>query len=102
MGTSGLMSGDGKRGGVSASAPALVLDSTTLAQGNPEAGEIEEGAVGAILMPPEYDEWLDRGEAERPPTHLLRPFPETTLQIHPAITKVGNVRNQGIDLLDPP
>jgi len=28
MGTSGLMSGDGKRGGVSASAPALVLDST--------------------------------------------------------------------------
>jgi len=29
-GTSGLMSGDEKRGDVSASAPALVLDSTTL------------------------------------------------------------------------
>jgi len=56
----------------------------------------------AILMPPEYDEWLDRGETERPPTHLLRPFPETTLQIHPANPKIGNVRNQGIDLLDPP
>ena len=50
MGTSGLMSGDGKRGGVSASAPALVLDSTTPAQGNPEAGEVEEGAVGGEQM----------------------------------------------------
>jgi putative SOS response-associated peptidase YedK len=29
----------------------------------------------AILMPPEYDEWLDRGETERPPTRLLRPYP---------------------------
>jgi putative SOS response-associated peptidase YedK len=56
----------------------------------------------AILMPPEYDEWLDRGETERPPTHLLRPYPETTLQIHPANPKIGNVRNQGVDLLDPP
>jgi putative SOS response-associated peptidase YedK len=56
----------------------------------------------AILMPPEYDQWLDRGETERPPTHLLRPYPETTLQIHPANPKVGNVRNQGIDLLDSP
>ena len=50
MGTSGLMSGDGKRGGVSASAPALVLDSTTPSRGNPEAGEIEEGAVGGEPM----------------------------------------------------
>jgi hypothetical protein len=56
----------------------------------------------AILLPPEYDEWLDRGETERPPTHLLRPYPETTLQIHPANPKVGNVHNQGIDLLDLP
>ena len=56
----------------------------------------------AILMPPEYDQWLDRGETERPPTHLLCPYPETTLQIHPANPKVGNVHNQGINLLDPP
>jgi putative SOS response-associated peptidase YedK len=26
----------------------------------------------AILRPQDYDEWLDRGEVERPPTHLLR------------------------------
>lgn len=54
----------------------------------------------AILRPQDYDEWLDRGEVERPPTHLLRPFPETTLLIHAANPKVGNVRNQDIDLLD--
>jgi putative SOS response-associated peptidase YedK len=56
----------------------------------------------AILMSSEYDEWLDRGETEQPPTHLLRPYPETTLQIHPANPKVGNVHNQGVDLLNPP
>jgi putative SOS response-associated peptidase YedK len=53
-------------------------------------------------MPPEYDEWLDRGETEQPPTHLLRPYHETTLQIHPANPKIGNIRNQDVDLLDPP
>jgi putative SOS response-associated peptidase YedK len=30
----------------------------------------------AILSPQDYDEWLDRGEVERAPIHLLRPFPE--------------------------
>src|SRR6266851_5076128 len=32
--------------------------------------------MSAILSPQEYDEWFDRGEVERPPTHLLRPFPK--------------------------
>ena len=32
----------------------------------------------AILSPQDYDEWLARGEVERAPIHLLRPFPETT------------------------
>jgi putative SOS response-associated peptidase YedK len=54
----------------------------------------------AILRPQEYDEWLDRGEVERVPTHLLRAFPETTLQIDAANPKVGNVRNQDADLLE--
>jgi putative SOS response-associated peptidase YedK len=55
----------------------------------------------AILRPQDDDEWLDRGEVEGPPTHLLRPFPETTLRIHSANPKVGNVRNQDSDLLAP-
>jgi putative SOS response-associated peptidase YedK len=55
----------------------------------------------AILRSEDYDEWLDRGEVERPPTQLLRPFPETTLLIHSANPKVGNVRNQDSCLLAP-
>jgi len=55
----------------------------------------------AILSPEDYDEWLDRSEVERAPTHLLRPFPETTLEIYAANPKLGNVRNQEADLLEP-
>ena len=33
----------------------------------------------AILAPRDWDEWLDRGEVERPPTHLLRPWADTSL-----------------------
>jgi putative SOS response-associated peptidase YedK len=36
-----------------------------------------------------------------PAIHLLRPFPETTLQIHAANPGVGNVHNQDAALLDP-
>jgi putative SOS response-associated peptidase YedK len=53
-----------------------------------------------ILSPRDYDEWLDRAEVERPPTHLLRPFAESTLQIHLANPRVGNVRNQDVALLE--
>jgi len=54
----------------------------------------------AILAPRDYEEWLDRGETERPPTHLLHPLADTSLEIHLANPKAGNVRNQDIDLLD--
>lgn len=54
----------------------------------------------AILQPRDYDEWLDREAVERAPTHLLRPFTESTLLVHAASSRVGNVRNQDVDLLD--
>ena len=58
----------------------------------------------AILSPRDYDEWLDRGEIERPPVHFLRPYDappaEPYLQVTPANPKVGKVHNQDIDLLD--
>jgi putative SOS response-associated peptidase YedK len=55
----------------------------------------------AILRPQDYDEWLDRGQVERAPIHLLASFPENTLEMHAANPGVGNVRNQGADLLSP-
>ena len=54
----------------------------------------------AILAPAHYDEWLARDEVERPPLHLLRPWPDSNLLIHAASPRVGNVRNQDIALLD--
>lgn len=53
----------------------------------------------AILKLKDYDEWLDREEVERPPVHLLRPFDTAAMQIHHAHPEVGNVRNQGPELL---
>ena len=66
---------------------------------NPSTSSIHD-RMPAILNPRDYDEWLDRDEVERPPMHLLRSFPETTLQIHQAHPKVGNVRNQNVEMLD--
>ena len=58
----------------------------------------------AILSLRGYDEWLDRGEVERPPVHLLRlynaPPAGPYLQVTPANPKIGNMRNQHINLLD--
>jgi putative SOS response-associated peptidase YedK len=65
-----------------------------------EAMRTVHDRMPAILSLRDYDEWLDRREVERPPVHLLRPFPDTTLQIHLANPKIGNVRNQDVDLLD--
>ena len=54
----------------------------------------------AILQPQDYAEWLDREEVERPPVHLLRPFESNQMHIHSAHHKVGNVRNQGPEMLN--
>ena len=54
----------------------------------------------AILEPKNYDEWLDRDEVERPPVHLLKPFPENQMAVYTAHPNVGNVRNQGPEMLN--
>ena len=53
-----------------------------------------------ILALKDYDEWLDRGEMERPPVHLLRPFASSGLKVYSAHPKEGNVRNQGLEMLN--
>jgi putative SOS response-associated peptidase YedK len=54
----------------------------------------------AILQPKDYERWLDREEIERPPEDLLRPFEATRMLKYHAHPKVGNVRNQGPDMLN--
>jgi putative SOS response-associated peptidase YedK len=52
-----------------------------------------------ILHARDYDRWLDRGETERLPLDLLRPFESEDMEMHEANPGVGNVRNNGPEML---
>jgi putative SOS response-associated peptidase YedK len=46
-----------------------------------------------ILEPTNYERWLDRADADRPPIDLLRPYQADEMTAHPVDPRVGNVRN---------
>jgi hypothetical protein len=46
-----------------------------------------------ILKPSDYDRWLDRADAERPPVDLFRPYEAAEMTAHEVDPRVGNVRN---------
>ncbi len=52
-----------------------------------------------ILEPRDYDRWLDRKETEQLPLDLLRPLPSEEMQMFEANLDVGNVRNNGPELM---
>ena len=52
-----------------------------------------------ILHPRDYDRWLDREETERLPLDLLRPLESDEMEMFEAHPSVGNVRNNGPELL---
>ena len=52
-----------------------------------------------ILHPRDYDRWLDRGETVQSPTDLLRPYEAEEMQADPCNPAVGNVRNNGPEML---
>jgi putative SOS response-associated peptidase YedK len=63
-----------------------------------------------ILEPGDWPAWLDEAPPGHPmggdpsagnPATLLRPAPEGTLRLWPVDKRVGNVRNDGPELLDP-
>jgi putative SOS response-associated peptidase YedK len=53
----------------------------------------------AILRPRDYDRWLEREPTDQPPIDLLRPFRSDEMEMHPANPAVGNVRNNGREML---
>jgi putative SOS response-associated peptidase YedK len=55
-----------------------------------------------ILSPGDYARWLEPGDPARPPIDLLRPFPAEKMVSWPVSDRVGNVRNNDAQLLDPP
>jgi putative SOS response-associated peptidase YedK len=54
-----------------------------------------------ILEARDYDRWLDAGIADRPPVDLLRPYPAELMRAWPVSERVGNVRNNDAELLEP-
>jgi putative SOS response-associated peptidase YedK len=53
-----------------------------------------------ILHPGDYDRWLERGDAHRPPIDLLRSYEADEMQAAPCNAQVGNVRNNGPEMLN--
>ena len=52
-----------------------------------------------ILHARDYERWLDRGETERLPLDLLRPYEFEEMEMHEADPKIGNVRNNAPELM---
>ena len=52
-----------------------------------------------ILHARDYDRWLDREETERLPLDLLRPYESEEMEVYEANPKVGNVRNNGPEMM---
>lgn len=67
-----------------------------------EANEIMSAIytrMPVILHPRNWEEWLDRDDSRRPPMHLLRPYDSDEMQTVPCNPKVGNVKNNGEEML---
>ncbi len=56
--------------------------------------------VPVILHPRDYERWLSREVTEQPPIDLLRPFDSGGMEMRPANPLVGNVRNNGPEMLN--
>lgn len=52
-----------------------------------------------ILQAKDYDRWLSREVTEQPPADLLRPFDTEAMEMVAANPMVGNVRNNGPEML---
>jgi putative SOS response-associated peptidase YedK len=52
------------------------------------------------LHPRDYDRWLSREVSDQPPTDLLRPFESEEMEMKPANPLVGNVRNNGVEMMN--
>ncbi len=53
-----------------------------------------------ILHPKDYDRWLERGQAEQLPVDLLRPYEADDMNANACNPAVGNVRNNGPEMLN--
>jgi putative SOS response-associated peptidase YedK len=54
-----------------------------------------------IIARSDYDRWLDRTIEAEGIADLLRPYPAEEMEAHAVGTRVNNVKNDAVDLLDP-
>jgi putative SOS response-associated peptidase YedK len=69
-----------------------------------DANEVLEpihNRMPVILDPKDYNRWLEPSSTERLPADLLRPFPAERIIAWPVSDRVGNVRNNDLELLAP-
>jgi putative SOS response-associated peptidase YedK len=53
-----------------------------------------------ILQRRDWEEWLDRDDTRPAPMHLLRPYDSESMKAEACNTAVGNVRNNGPEMLN--
>jgi len=53
-----------------------------------------------ILQAKDWEEWLDRDDSRPAPTHLLRAYESEAMKVELCNTAVGNVRNNGPEMLN--
>ena len=70
-----------------------------LADFNDNYNDEEDPRMPVILHPDDYDYWLTRDEINQPRTDLLVPYDAHRMSAWPANPEVGNIKNQGPDLL---
>jgi putative SOS response-associated peptidase YedK len=84
------------------------LETFTILTTDPnELMEPVHNRMPVILEPHDYNRWLDPAAPgpdgpARPPVDLLRPFPAEKMVSWPVSDRVGNVRNNDPQLLEPP
>ncbi|NYF88897.1 SOS response-associated peptidase [Tunturiibacter empetritectus] len=68
-----------------------------------EANELTDpihNRMPVILHPRDYERWLNDYDESRPPIDLLRPYESNGMRMTPANRLVGNVRNNGPEMLN--
>ena len=84
------------------SADAPPLETFTILTTDPnQLMEPVHNRMPVILEPKDYDRWLDTADPSRPPLDLLRPYPADRMKSWPVSSRVGNVRNNDTELLEP-
>jgi putative SOS response-associated peptidase YedK len=79
-----------------------VLETYTLLTTDPnELLEPIHNRMPVILSPKDYQRWLEPGEPTHLPTDLLKPYPAEEMKVWKVGNAVGNVRNNGPELILP-